>query len=64
MPNNRARFILELCPRADDAKPLLRLRAALKSLWRAYRLQCISITEKATPAPDVPEPGAGRDRPS
>jgi len=46
------RFTLTLEPMANDSiPPVLRLRAALKTLLRAHRLRCIDVAEVAPDAP-------------
>lgn len=49
MPEPAVRYEIVLQAPAGDDKPLLRLRAALKALWRAYRLKAVSVVEKAGP---------------
>ena len=38
-------YTVQLVPPSGDDQPHLRLRAALKALWRSYRLRCVAISE-------------------
>jgi hypothetical protein len=66
MSGPRYRLTLEAAPAPHGAgepaaPPEVRLRSALKVLWRALGLRCRSVEELAADAPPQCQAGAGRE---